>query len=68
MEITQVTQKVKCDMWGCAHFADFSLKTKKLFGSTSHYCKECLSQMYVEIGKVLVPKQPKTPFKEKKVK
>lgn len=68
MEIKQLTQKVKCDVWGCKNLADYSLSSKKRFGNTSHFCKQCLSDMYVEIGKVLIPKQPQSPFKQKKQK
>lgn len=68
MEMTVCTQKIKCDQYGCKNMADFCLKTKKLFGSTTHYCTSCLTQMYETIGKHLVPKPCKTPFKTKKQK
>ena len=68
MEIINTNQKIKCDVYGCKNLASYTLKTKKLFGASSHYCTDCLRDMYAQIGKILVPKPAKTPFKTKKVK
>lgn len=68
MEISETTQKIKCDVYGCKNLASYTIKTKKMFGSSSHYCADCLKEMYVEIGKHLIPKPAKTPFKTKKIK
>lgn len=68
MEINLCTQKIKCDTYGCKNLADYTLKFKKLFGTSTHYCKECLTEMYTEIGKQLIPKPATTPFKNRKQK
>lgn len=68
MEIVKTNQKVKCDVYGCKNFATYTLKTKKMFGNSTHYCEECLKEIYEEIGKFLIPKPAKTPFKTKKIK
>ena len=64
MEIEKCQKKIKCDFNGCKNMAEFSISTKKVFSSKMHFCKECLNGLYLEIGKKLVPKAPKTPFKK----
>jgi hypothetical protein len=68
MEIKKTTNKTKCDINGCKNLADHTLKVNKMFFSNMHFCNQCLNALYVSIGKTIVPKPIKTPFKTKKVK
>ena len=68
MEIVKTTHKVKCDITGCLNMADFTLKVKKAFFSSSHFCKTCLNEVYNQMGQHLIPKPPQAPFKVKKIK
>lgn len=68
MEVEKCDKQVKCDFYGCPNMANFSFKTGKLLGSKMHFCQNCLQELYHSIGEFLIPKSPKTPFKQKKVK
>ena len=68
MEIQKTKNKTKCDLHGCKNFADYSLKLNKMFFSSMHFCKPCLNSLYAVLGKTLIPKAAKSPFKTKKVK
>ena len=64
MKIEKCEKKIKCDFYGCKNYAEFSVQTNKFFANKMHFCKECLNGLYLEIGKNLVPKAIKTPFKK----
>lgn len=68
MEIEKCEKQIKCEFYGCPNLAEFSLKTGKFNSSKMHFCNSCLSGLYFAIGNQLIPKSPKTPFKERKKK
>ena len=68
MEVEKCEKVIKCDFYGCPSMAQFTLKTKKVMGAKMHFCKDCLNELYNAIGNHIVPKSPKTPFKDKKKK
>ena len=68
MEIEKCEKSIKCDFYGCPDMAEYTLKTKKIMGSKMYFCESCLTQLYKAIGTFIIPKSPKTPFKQIKKK
>lgn len=68
MEVVKCEEKFKCDFYGCKNLAEYSFKTQKFMAGKMHFCKTCINELYASLGKIVVPKQPQTPFKEKLVK
>lgn len=56
MELKQINKKIKCDVPGCKHIAEYGFVFKKSFLPGNFYlCKECLNEMYSAMGKHVVP-------------
>lgn len=68
MQIEKCEKQIKCDIYGCPNMANYTFKTGKLLNSKTYFCNECLNGLYQAIGCQIVPKSPKTPFKERKKK
>lgn len=63
MIIDECKHNTKCDFYGCSRIAEFSIrKTNNLKSNQMHFCKDCLTKLYREIGEKLIPKPIKSPF------
>lgn len=59
MNLEKTTKKIKCDIMGCDKYADYVITYKQGFkGSGIYLCKHCINDMYMTIGKEIVPKSP----------
>lgn len=59
MEVIKNSKKINCDIMGCKNIANYVIKYKRSFvNSGLHICKSCINDLYVSIGKVVVPKSP----------
>lgn len=68
MIIEKCEKQIKCDFYGCPNMAEFSIKTGKILSTKMHFCNQCLNGLYNAMGNFVIPKSPKTPFKERKKK
>lgn len=69
MTLEKVNLNIKCDMPGCSNKAEYMLKSRKMFKiGDMFFCKQCLEELYAEIGKIIIPKSPENIFKKIKVK
>ena len=64
MLIEKCEKQIKCDFYGCPKMAEVSIKTGKILMTKMHFCCDCLNELYTAIGNYVVPKSPKTPFKQ----
>lgn len=63
MKIERTKHKVRCDMPCCKRDAGYALVPQGAMPRNYIYlCEECLSDMYCEIGKIVVPKSPQNVF------
>lgn len=63
MKIIKNDKNVKCAMSGCRRRAEYAVAADKaLAGNYIYVCNECMRDMYCEIGKIIVPKSPRSPF------
>ncbi len=59
MKMSKVKHKIRCDIAGCNNYADYNFEYKKGFFSNGlNLCKKCVNDMYMTIGKEIVPKSP----------
>ena len=57
MNIQNVSYKVSCDMPNCKNEATIKIQKSGFFKSAGMYlCKECMNDLYVELGTRIVPK------------
>ena len=57
-----------CTCLSCGKIAVYKIDFEKIFFRKINLCKECFSQLYKEIGKVLIPKSIENVTKKIKVK
>ena len=63
MQIYECKHKVKCDFAGCKNIADYSVVRSGILRHDLCFCKTCMQELYDTLGKLLVPKAVKSPFK-----
>ena len=69
MNIVDCKIKIKCDMPNCKNFSDVKVENNGFLKSAGLYlCKECMNELYVTIGKRIVPKSPENMLNKKIVK
>ena len=69
MKIEIIEPKVKCDASGCSNLSEYRIANKKfVFCGNYYFCKTCLSDLYQQVGSLIIPKSPQPIFKKKGVK
>ncbi len=63
METNKCVHLCKCDFYGCSKPAVYSFAHGEKTGKQLHLCHQCMSELYGELGKILVPKAVENPIK-----
>jgi len=57
MNIVDVNYKIKCDMPNCKNFASIKIEKNGFLKNAGLFlCKNCMNELYNEIGERIVPK------------
>ena len=65
MVVEKALGRLKCDASGCTNLAKYTILNKKfLFDGNVYLCEDCISELYGEIGKFVVPKAIKPVYKK----
>lgn len=65
MVVEKAKTLVKCDASGCKSICEYVIVNKKfVFDGNVYLCKECLNELYGEIGKYFIPKNIKPIYKK----
>lgn len=65
MIVEKAKTKVKCDASGCNNACDYVIVNKKfVFDGSIYLCKDCMRELYGEIGKFFIPKNLKPIYKK----
>ncbi len=65
MIVEKATKKVKCDASGCNNKCDYVIINKRfVFDGNIYLCSNCISMLYGEISKFIVPKSIKPIYKK----
>ena len=66
MKINDVRYKVGCDIPNCRNEAKIKIQKSGFFKSAGMYfCKECMNELYSELGERIVPKSIDNVFNKK---
>ena len=66
MKIQDVGYKVNCDIPNCRNEAHIKIEKTGFFKIAALYlCKECMNELYTELGKRIVPKSIDNMFNKK---
>ena len=66
MKLIDINYKIKCDIPNCKNFASIKIeKTGFLKIAGLYLCKDCMNELYKELGSKLVPKSPENIFNKK---
>ena len=56
--IKKAKRKIKCNI--CGYDETYTIEVKKLKSTTKiNLCKECLTDLYFEVAKIITPKSPR---------
>ena len=56
--ITKAKRKIKCNQ--CGNDEAYTISVKKIKSTTKiNLCKECLTDLYFEVAKIITPKSPR---------
>lgn len=56
--ITKSKRKIKCNK--CGYDETYTISVKKIKATTKiSLCKECLTELYFEVAKIITPKSPR---------
>jgi len=59
MKIVDVNYKIKCDIPNCKELACVKVEKSGFLKTAGFYlCKECMVELYKELGSRIVPKSP----------
>lgn len=65
MLIEKPKVRVKCDASGCNNLCDYVIVNKKfIFDGNVYLCKDCMNELYGEMGRLFVPKSVKPIYKQ----
>lgn len=63
MNITKITNNIRCDISGCSNKATYRLDLKRnMFNNRTHICDNCLTEIYKFMAKQKTPKAIKNAF------
>jgi hypothetical protein len=66
MTVKELTRKIKCDMPNCRNMAFIKIEKNGFFrGMGIFLCKECMEELYAELGKKITPKSPSNMLNKK---
>jgi|LGVE01.1.fsa_nt_gb hypothetical protein len=70
MQLQKIETEAGCDIPDCKSVAKYTLKLRRFWNlGNTNFCWEHLNELYIEIGKLLIPKGLKNILiKEKKYK
>ena len=65
MTVEKSRTKVKCDGSGCQNLCEYTIINKRfIFDGNVYLCKNCMNELYGEIGKFMLPKNLKPVYKK----
>lgn len=65
MQVELAKTKVKCDASGCNERCEYVIINKRfVFDGSVYLCKQCMNELYSEIGKYFIPKNIKPIYKK----